>query len=360
MGILDGLLQKVHKFHRLAERELHDLSYLFFEVTQLCNLECLHCGSDCRKVKNAHMLPKEVILDILKEIKQHYNSRKITVVLTGGEPMCYPEIFELGRNIYELEFPWGMVTNGLAWNDKTFEAAIQSGLHTITVSLDGFEEDHNWLRGNDKSFSKAVALIKMLTAQPFYKGFDVITCVNKRNLPYIEDFYKFLKILGVTDWRITTIAPIGRAVKNEDLFLTPQELTDLLDWIQLKRENNDPDLIPAYSGCDFFGTSFEGKIRSGFYFCRAGINVGGIMANGDILACPNIDRRFSQGNVLKGDSFISTWREQYSEFRNRRWMKTGICASCDEWNNCEGNNFHLRSYNSPEPLICYNNQINKN
>lgn len=360
MGIIRQVMQRVHRGHRKAVRKLHDLKYIFFEVTPQCNLECLHCGSDCKKGSGTGILPQEVILKTLKDIKSKYNSHGISVVLTGGEPMCYPGIFELGRKIYELEFPWGMVTNGLGWNEKVFKSAIKAGMHSITVSLDGFENDHNWLRGNNRSFLKAVSLIRALTAQPFYRAFDIVTCINKRNLSYIDDFYKFLIALGVPGWRITTIAPIGRAKKQEDLFLNSDQLRYLLEWIENKRINNSNELIPAYSGCDFFGSSYEKKIRNDFYFCKAGINISGIMANGDILACPNIDRRFSQGNIFKGDSVLDIWKDKYTIFRNREWMRRGECLSCEEWYNCEGNNFHLRDYTTTEPILCYHKELIKN
>ena len=93
-------------------------------------------------------------------------------------------------------------------------------------------------------------------------------------------------------------------------------------------------------------------MRDDVYFCRAGINVAGIMSNGDILACPNIDRRFRQGNVHT-DSFVEVWENRYREFRDRAWMRQGDCTRCKEWSMCQGNSFHLWDCDRCRPRLCH-------
>jgi len=95
----------------------------------------------------------------------------------------------------------------------------------------------------------------------------------------------------------------------------------------------------------------DGEANGGF-FCRAGINVAGIMVNGDILACPNIDRRFTQGNI-RSDSFLDVWEYGYEAFRDRNWMKTGPCETCEEWAMCQGGCFHLRDYETRQTKLCH-------
>ena len=76
------------------------------------------------------------------------------------------------------------------------------------------------------------------------------------------------------------------------------------------------------------------------------------MVNGDILACPNIDRRFRQGNVGT-DSFVEVWENKYLQFRDRSWMKTDRCRTCSEWKMCQGNSFHLWDVEASRPKLCH-------
>ena len=96
------------------------------------------------------------------------------------------DLEEVGRELQKREFPWGMVTNGLALTPKRFQALRQAGLLSMTVSLDGFEEDHNWMRGHKLSFQNAVRAISLAAADKRLT-WDVVTCVNRRNVKYLPN-----------------------------------------------------------------------------------------------------------------------------------------------------------------------------
>ncbi len=331
-------------------RKLHELNYIFFELTNKCNLNCLHCGSDCVRDPKVPDLPVKSIIKVLEEIKTKFDPHKTTVVLSGGEPLVYPELFSLGKKIYDLEFPWGMVTNGFGWSEKKVYLAQETGLRSITISLDGLEEDHDWLRGRKTSFQKAVKAIKLFVKNPFYQAMDVISCVNKRTIKKLDELYQYIVDLGVKQWRLFMISPIGRAVETPELFLNADEFKYLMDKVLEFKEKNE--IRVNYSESGYLGPKYEHHVRDHNYFCLAGISVAGIMVNGDILACPNIDRRFKQGNIHE-DSFLDVWENKYQEFRNRNWMKTGECKNCKDWNLCQGNSFHLWDLDHNCPKICH-------
>ena len=347
-------------FNRLYQKlvtDVHDLRYLFIELTRKCNLNCLHCGSDCVKQPHVLDLSAEDIISVLKDIKRNHNPHIILVALTGGEPLCYPKLFDLGKSIYDLEFPWGLVTNGFAWTTDSVRKAYQSGLQSLTISLDGLEQDHNWLRGHKESFSRAVNSIKMFIDHPGFKKMDVVTCVNKRNLSHLDKMYDFLKKLGVINWRFFIVSPIGRATQHEDIFLNKEEFQALLNKIEEFRRRKGIACCLSESG--YIGYNNDRRVRNTPYFCLAGIRIAGIMVNGDILACPNIDRRFKQGNI-RSDSFTEVWESGFKEFRDRRWMKTDTCGNCPEWKHCKGNSFHLWDIDAGKPKVCHFNQFIKN
>ena len=107
-------------------------------------------------------------------------------------------------------------------NDEKLKALMKSGLRAVTVSLDGLKTSHNWLRGNAKSFDLAVSAIKLLPKTPHLK-YDVVTCVNQRSFHELNSLKDFLVNEGITDWRIFTVFPIGRAAANPELQLNAGE-----------------------------------------------------------------------------------------------------------------------------------------
>ena len=343
------LHRRLLPMQQTAQRRLHDLTYIFFELTQRCNLTCRHCGSDCSKDPALPELPFQDVIDVLEGIRRKHDPSRITVALTGGEPLLYPDFFKLGRAISDLGFPWGMVTNGWAWTPEKVAAARRARMCTITVSLDGPREIHDWLRGRAGSFDRAVETLRLLAAEPWIQKLDVVTCVHRRNLDQLDETRAILADLGLKHWRLFTISPIGRAADDPDLLLDKEGFQKLMAWIESRRMTDGVRV--TYSESGYLG-GCDTTVRDYPFFCRAGINVAGIMADGSILACPNIDRGFSQGNIRQ-DDFCDVWENGYQTFRQRDWMRTGECVDCSEWDLCRGNSFHLREATTKATRVCY-------
>jgi len=199
--------------YKKIQRELHELQYLFWETTLRCNLSCLHCGSDCLADSNIKDMALKDFLNVLDIIKKEYNSNNIVVIFSGGEPLVRKDIEECIYEIDKKGFPIGMVTNGLAMTEKKYIKLIENGLRTITVSLDGLEKNHNWLRNNSNSYKKAIETIEYIVNTKNI-NYDVVTCVNKRNINELENIKKLLIRMNVKAWRLFTIFPKGRAKKQ--------------------------------------------------------------------------------------------------------------------------------------------------
>ena len=144
----------------------HPLRQLFWECTLRCNLHCRHCGSDCKTSALHPDMPFEDFEKVLRRIKEKYDSHKVMIVITGGEPLMRQDIEKCGRAIYDLEFPWGMVSNGLLMTPRKIEGLLRSGMHSATISLDGFQQEHEWMRRIQGSFKNATEAIRILAGEP--------------------------------------------------------------------------------------------------------------------------------------------------------------------------------------------------
>ncbi len=343
---------KLFKQYKKNETKLHQLNYIFWECTLRCNLNCLHCGSDCRKDARVKDMPIADFLKAIDEIIPIVEPNKTMIVLTGGEVLLRNDIEELGRELYKRGFPWGIVTNGMLLTKERLNSLLDSGLRAVTISLDGLEQSHNWLRNNKKSYNNAIAAIKLLP-QTIGLKYDVVTCVNQKSFNELGKIRDLLIDVGIKEWRVFTIIPIGRAKINELLQLSAVEFKKLFDFIKQTRKEK---VINLNYGCEGFLGKYEKEVRDGFFFCQAGINIGSILADGSISACPNLRDNFIQGNIYK-DNFADVWENKYEKFRDRSWTKTGICANCEYYGFCEGNGLHLRDEKSDELLFCHLERI---
>jgi radical SAM enzyme (rSAM/lipoprotein system) len=282
-------------------------------------------------------MPFEDFLNAIQPLKKHYPKHSIMVVITGGEPIVRKDLAACGNQLREHGFRWGIVTNGYAYNEETHKKLIAAGMGSITLSIDGLQENHNWLRNNPKSFEYAVNALDLIISHPRL-NFDVVTCVHQKNIAELAELKEFLISKKVKKWRIFTIAPIGRAAKNEDLLLNNEQTQQLMNFIAESRRN-DPR-INLYFSCESYVGNYEKKVRDSYFFCHAGINIGSVLIDGSISACPNIDRCFVQGNIYQ-DNFLEIWENRFEVMRNRTWCKTGICKNCKDFKYCNGGAMHL-------------------
>ncbi len=295
-------------------------------------------------------MPLDDFLDVLDSIKS--KPKNFTVAITGGEPLLRGDLELCGREIRRHGARWGLVTNGLLYDSQKHNSLLNAGMGALTISLDGLEENHNWLRNTDQSFNKVDAAID-LAAGASRLNFDIVTCINNRNINELPAIYEYLKRKKVKAWRLFGIIPVGRAKNNAMLLLSDAGFLKLMEFISEKRKER---VIDIKFSCEGYVGRYELKVRDTFFFCRAGINIASVLIDGSISACPNIDRRFSQGNIYY-DKFPGIWEKKYQLFRDRSWTKTGKCERCREYSYCQGNGFHNRIFNDPDVLICHNEKI---
>ena len=336
---------------RKSETADHPLLQLFWESTLRCNLKCRHCGSDCKQIANTPDMPKEDFFKVLDGIATHTDPHKVFVIVSGGEPTMRPDLEECGKGIYSRGFPWGMVTNAYGLTPERYSRLLRSGLHSMTISLDGLQENHDWLRGMPNSFERASRAIKMVVDSNAI-AFDVVTCVNRRNFKELPLIKEHLISLGLKNWRLFSIFPTGRAAQDPDLQLPAEMFRGLLDFI---KETRKEGRIKASFGCEGFLGRYEGDVRDHFYTCQAGVTVGSVLIDGSISACTSIRSDYHQGNIYK-DDFWDVWQNRFQPYRDRSWMKKDECGDCKWWKWCEGNGMHLRDSDG-KLMLCHMKRI---
>ncbi len=352
LSIKKKLALELFRKFRSNSKKIHQLDYIFWECTLKCNLNCIHCGSDCKKDSASKEMPIKDFIDAIDSIREIVNPNKTIIVFTGGEPLIRKDLEICGKMLYERGFPWGLVSNGMKLTPERLQSLLNSGLRVVTISLDGLKNSHNWLRNNNESFDKALGAIQLLSSIKDFR-FDAVTCVNRKNFAELPQILDLLIENKVKEWRIFTIFPIGRAKEHEELQLLPVQFKRLFDFIAKVRIEGK---IKLNYGCEGFLGNYEGEVRDNLFFCRAGISIASILADGSISACPSLRDNFIQGNIYK-DNFKDIWENHYQKFRNRDWMKNGKCADCNFFKYCEGNGLHLRDEKTGEMLFCHLNRI---
>ena len=335
-----------------SRKKIHTLAQLFWECTLRCNLRCRHCGSACLDHSKIKDMPAEDFLKVVDIITPHVNPHSTMIIITGGEPLLRADLEYVGTELYRRGYPWGMVTNGMLLTKEKLNALLNSGLRSVTVSLDGNEHDHNFMRQNPQSWQRAFNAISLI-AKVEGLVFDVASCITPHSLDGLDELKQRLFDIGVKDWRVFSAFPAGRAKDNPDLQLNGEQLRRLMEFIKQCRVEGKH----VSFSCEGFLGRYESDVRDSFYSCEAGVSVASVMSNGDISACPGIRAVFAQGNIYK-DNFWDVWENRFQKFRYREWARTGICKDCKYFRYCEGGGMHL--HNADDSLmICHLEKLNQ-
>ena len=337
-------------FAQLYKRnvEEHPLRTLFWECTLRCNLNCRHCGSDCRAEATVPDMPLEDFLRVVDEqITPHVDPHKVMVVISGGEVLVRKDLERAGLELYRRGYPWGIVTNALALTPERFESLLRAGLHSISVSFDGFEEQHNYIRRNPHSYERALAALRMIAADGTVT-YDAVTCVTGSLVPRLEEMKELLIANGIKHWRIFTIFPVGRAADDPTLRLSDEQFREVMEFIRRTRREGRIDLTYA---CEGFLGGYETEVRDTFYYCSAGVTTASIRVDGALSGCTSIRSNFDQGNIYR-DNFWEVWSKRYEPFRNREWARRDECGDCKMFRYCLGGGMHLRDEEG-KLLMCH-------
>ncbi|MBN2653170.1 MAG: radical SAM protein [Spirochaetales bacterium] len=352
--IKSWIQQKAFEQYKRMETDEHRLLYLFLEITRKCNLRCLHCGSDCKSSQQFPELTTDSWLKIVDYVAANF-SKELIFVITGGEPLMSPDLEKIGAHIASTGRRWGMVTNGLALTPQRLQSLVDANVYSITISLDGLEDSHNFLRNSSKSFESVVNSLKILGSRDEIRFKEAVTCVYPKNLDELDQIAQLLIENKITHWRLFRIFPSGRAKTNDALRMSHQQTNRMLEWIASNRDKYRRQGLSLSASCEgYLPFKQDKKVRDFPFFCRAGINFGAILADGTITGCNNNHNTFYQGNIIK-DNFLNVWNNRFEDYRQKEsWLEGTYCQqSCKEYKSCMGGSVHLWEKGDDKPKFCY-------
>ena len=105
---------------------------------------------------------------------------------------------------------------------------------------------------------------------------------------------EFLIGIGLKQWRLFTVFPVGRAARDAELQLSGEEFRGMLDFIKQTRKEGR---IRISYGCEGFLGNYEGDVRDHFYSCQAGVTEGSDLIDGSIYACTSNRADNQQRNI---------------------------------------------------------------
>jgi Fe-coproporphyrin III synthase len=186
----------------LPEHYLFSPEWIVLGVNNTCNLHCKMCDVGTQNFETNFAtnlvgttplnMPLELFEKIADQTQRYFPNAKLGFAFT--EPLAWPHIvkaieYASARNLYTA-----ITTNALLLPNKA-EALAKAGLSEIFVSLDGLEETHNMIRGNVKSFQKAVEGIAKLFSYDKHPKVSIVSAITEWNADALKTFADYFKDL---------------------------------------------------------------------------------------------------------------------------------------------------------------------
>jgi AdoMet-dependent heme synthase len=180
---------------------------VIWETTQACDLACVHCRACAQPVRSALELSTVEAKRLIDEVAE---LAAPVFVLTGGDPLKRPDIFELVQ--YASDHSVRISLTPSATPLLTREAIIrlkESGLARLAISLDGpTAEIHDKFRRVAGSYDWTLNAVRW--AREIGLPVQINTTITRHNLQYLDSMIALLETLDIVLWSVFFLVPTGR------------------------------------------------------------------------------------------------------------------------------------------------------
>jgi len=197
---------------------------LIWEVTQACDLACLHCRASAQPQRSLLELSTQEGEDLIRQVKE----LKVPVfVLTGGDPLKRPDIYHLVQYATGLGVRVSLSPSATPLLTRDALAQLKaSGLVRLAISLDGSSAPlHDRFRGVPGSYDRVLQAIRW--AHELDLPVQVNSTMTRHNVHDFDALARLTENLNVVLWSVFFLVPTGRG-KTEDL-LSGEEFERLFE-----------------------------------------------------------------------------------------------------------------------------------
>ncbi|MDP6708512.1 MAG: heme d1 biosynthesis radical SAM protein NirJ [Alphaproteobacteria bacterium] len=182
---------------------------VIWNLIRRCNLTCKHCYSISADTDFPGELATDEVLEVMADLKRF---RVPVLILSGGEPLLRPDIFELSAHAKSMGFYVGLSTNGTLIGADNIARLAEVGYDYVGVSLDGIGATHDRFRRLDGAFDAALGGVRRCREAGIKVGLRfTMTLDNAHELP---DLIALAEREGVDKFYLSHLNYAGRGNKN--------------------------------------------------------------------------------------------------------------------------------------------------
>ena len=199
---------------------------VIWNLIRRCNLTCKHCYSISADTDFPNELSTEQVFGVMDDLKQFGVP---VLILSGGEPLLRPDIFDIAHRAKDMGFYTALSTNGTLIDDSNIEKIAEVGFDYLGISIDGIRETHDKFRRKEGAFDASLAALRRCHDLGIKVGLRfTMTQDNAAELPQL---LQLMDDEGIDKFYFSHLNYAGRGNKNrkdDTHFKTTRWAMDLL------------------------------------------------------------------------------------------------------------------------------------
>ncbi len=352
---LSRYLQALKNGHSVAPRPKPVMAgsgpVVIWNLIRRCNLTCKHCYATSADIDFAGELDTAEVFSVMQDLKSFGVS---VLILSGGEPLMRPDIFEISRHAKDLGFYVGLSSNGTLISADNIDDIAAIGYDYVGVSLDGLRDTHDRFRRRQGAFDESIEGIRLCQEIGIKVGLRfTLTQDNASELPQLLEL---MQDEAIDKFYLSHLNYAGRGNRNRDSDLHHRMTRDAMDLLfetcwrdvntGIRREfvtgNNDADGVYLLHWAERHLPQHVPALRR--QLLRWGGNASGVnIANIDNLGNVHPDTMwwdYNLGNVRERP-FSAIWQDRsdplMAGLKAAQRPLEGRCALCRHLAICNGN-----------------------
>jgi heme d1 biosynthesis radical SAM protein NirJ len=182
---------------------------VIWNLIRRCNLTCKHCYSISADTNFPGELSTEQVYAVMDDLK---GFRVPVLILSGGEPLLRPDIYDIAKRAKTKGFYVGLSSNGTLIDENNIDKIAECDFNYVGVSLDGLGATHDRFRRLDGAFEASLKGIRLCRDLGLKIGVRfTMTQDNAHDLPGL---LKLVEDEGIDRFYFSHLNYAGRGNKN--------------------------------------------------------------------------------------------------------------------------------------------------
>ena len=247
---ISQFMQELVKPTPVVERRQPPGPVVIWNLIRRCNLTCKHCYSISADIDFKGELSTDEVCTVMDDLKAFGVP---VLILSGGEPLLRPDIFELSRRAKDMGFYVGLSSNGTLIDADNINDIAAVGYDYVGISIDGIKKTHDLFRRKQGAFDASMDGIRLCREHGIKVGLRFT--LTEDNAVELPDMLQLMQAEDINKFYLSHLNYAGRGNRNRDsdvqLGITRQAMELLFETaLEHAQDGSDLEIVTGNNDAD--------------------------------------------------------------------------------------------------------------